>query len=268
MARLSRKRITETLLRLTPAQLADLILFHHHKKWTVQLMAMYCNVDQSTVNRRLRRLVQHQVVDRRPGGYRMTGGRWPDIYYLTRLGAAVLSRYLQLGSSYIEAPNVANVASNEHDLWVLEIAIRLGCWDEMRHRERMTFERYECRETQFCRTGERFVLVPDLMLPGGDGPDVYVEVEQTTRYQHIMQKHRNYANLGVTYVAENKLLPQVYIVFGNEQQERALLPDHLRALVRIKNYWPLVGCTNMDAVRRGDVRSLDALEEIIEFCSF
>lgn len=270
MTRLSRKRITETLLRLAPVQLTDLTLFRHHKKWTVPLLAMHLGVDQSTANRRLHRLVQRQVVDRLLGQYRVTGGRQPDLYYLTRLGARVLSRHLQLGSNYIEAPSVGNAASNAHDLWVVEIAIRLNRWDEMRHRERMTFDRYEHvadENAQFRKTGERFVLVPDLMLPDDDS-DVYIEVEQTTRYQHIVQKHRAYQMLGTTYLAEGRILPSVYIIFGNEQQERALLPDHLHVLSATENYWPIIGHTNMDAIRREDVHSLDALEEMVRFLSF
>jgi DNA-binding MarR family transcriptional regulator len=270
--RLSRKHITQMLLHLTPAQLGDLVLFRHHKKWTVPLMAMRLGVDQSTANRRLHHLVQQQVVDRLPGQYRVTGGRWPDLYYLTRLGARVLSRHLQLGSNYIEAPSAANTASNDHDLCVLEIAVRLGKWKEMRHRERMTFDCYEFvadsrEETQFRKTGEQFVLVPDLMLPDDDHPDVYIEVEQTTRYQHIVQKHRAYEMLGITYIAK-KALPWVYIIFGDEQRERMLLADHLRALSETENYLPLIGYANMDAIRREDVRTLDELVELVELISF
>ena len=271
--RLSRKRITETLLQLTPAQLAGLALFHHHKKWTVQLMSMHLGVDQSTANRRLRRLMQYRVIDKLPGQYRVTGGRQPDLYYLTRLGARVLSRHLQLGSNYIEPPSVANMASNAHDLWVLEIAIRLGRWDQMRHRERMTFDRYELvtlsnEGAQLRKTGGQFVLVPDLMLPDDDHLDVYIEVEQTTRYQHIVQKHRTYERLGFTYIAEDRALPLVYIIFGNEQQEHALLLEHLRALSEAEDYLPLVGYTNVDAIRRESVQSPDELEELVEFIPF
>jgi DNA-binding MarR family transcriptional regulator len=271
--RLSRKRITEVLMQLTPAQSANLTAFRHHKKWTVPLMAAHLGVDQSTANRRLRALVQAGVLDRLQGGYRVTGGRSPDIYYLTCLGAAVLTRYLQLGGSYVEAPSVANPISNDHDLWVLELAIRLGRWDEMRHRERMTFDEYELYANEDGKGGRyeptrrQLGLVPDLVLFGDDdADDPYFEVEQTTRYAHILEKCNRYYFLISAYAAERRgRLFHLHIVFGNERQERALVPEHVRALEETELFYvPITTHTNMDAIREKDVTSLADFLEIVE----
>lgn len=269
--RLSRKRITEVLMQLTPTQLADLARFRRHKKWTAPLMAAHLGVDQSTANRRLRALVRAEVLARQTGGYRETGGRHPDLYHLTRLGAAVLSRYLQLGGSYVEAPSVANPISNAHDLWVLELAIRLGRWDETRHRERMTFEVCERvggpgEEGRWEPTGEQFALVPDLMLPADDG-DVFIEVEQTIRYAHIRDKHRKYYRLDLTYIATRHVLPTVYVVFGDERQERMLMPEHQRLLREREPFEASAAYTNMDAVREKGVASLDDLKDLVKWFS-
>jgi DNA-binding MarR family transcriptional regulator len=270
--RQSRKRITETMRQLTPLQLADLVLFQHHKKWTVHLMAMQLDADQSTANRRLRSLMAAGMLGRRPGGFRSTGGRRSDLYCLTPLGARVLSRHLQLGGNYLTAPNVANEANNDHDLFVLELAIRLGQWDKMRHRERMTFDRYEPLSPSnwhagFKPTDEQFVLVPDLMLPDhefahekGYTYGIYIEVEQTTRYQHIERKRDTYRLLTLNYRAQGLTSPVLYIVFGDEQQQRALLPEHLRAWRENTTSLSYVHYTNMDLIRHKEVRSIDDLD--------
>lgn len=260
--RISHRRITEIMLAMTRQNLDDLALFEHHKKWTVQLMAMRLNVDQATANRRLRKLVDMNLLARRSGNHQGQG-RSPDIYYLTVLGAAVLSQYLQRGANHIKAPSVANPASNAHDLWVLELAIRLG-WERIRHREKMTLTKYRVRaEGGFEPTGESISLVPDLVYSASAlDAETFIEVEQTTHPRHIRRKYETYQQVAFAYLAEERLLPYLYIIFGDEQQEKSLVPAHRQAMREI-HLLPLIGYTNMETVRRKDVRSLDNLDDII-----
>lgn len=259
--RISHQRITNIILAMTQQSLDDLALFEHHKKWTVQLLAMRLNVDQATANRRLRRLVELNLLARRLGDHRQGQGRSPDLYYLTPLGAAVLTRYLQRGTSPIDPPSVANPASNAHDLWVLELAIRLG-WERIRHREKITLTQYQLKAGGGFEPAGEFSLVPDLMYRG-IGPDAFVEVEQTTHPRHIRRKYETYQQATLTYVAEERdYFPYLYVVFGDEQQEKALVPIH-REIKKGINPLPLLGYTNMETIRQKDIRNLDSLEDII-----
>lgn len=259
--RISHQRVTDLMLTMTKQTLDDLALFERHKKWTVQLLAMHLNIDQATANRRLRRLVDLSLLARRHGD-RRERGRSPDLYYLTPLGAAVLTRYLQRETG-IEAPSVANPASNAHDLWVLELAIRLR-WERIRHREKITLTQYRWQaDRKLEPTGETFSLVPDLVVQGYDGMDTFIEVEQTAQYKHIRRKYETYMQVACTYLAENRGIPYLYIIFGDEQQERSLLPLHKQALRDV--YLPLivVGYTNMESVRSREIRGLADLDDIV-----
>ncbi|MDW7992055.1 MAG: replication-relaxation family protein [Anaerolineae bacterium] len=259
--RISHQRITDIMLTMTKQALDDLARFEHHKKWTVRLLAMHLNIDQSTANRRLRRLVDLSLLARRPGD-RQERGRSPDLYYLTPLGAVVLTRYLQRETG-IEAPSIANPASNVHDLLVLELAIRLG-WEKIRHREKITLTQYRWQtDRKLEPTGETFSLVPDLIIHGSDSMDTFIEVEQTAHYKHIRRKYETYMQVAYTYLAEDRGLPYLYFIFGDEQQERSLLPLHMQALREVYRPLMVVGYTHMEAVRSRDVRSLTDLDEIV-----
>lgn len=258
--RISHQRMTDIMLTMSQQSLDDLALFEHHKKWTVQLLAMRLNVDQATAYRRLRKLVDMNLLARRPGD-RQGQGRSPDLYYLTPLGAAVLTRYLQRGASPIDPPSVSSPASNAHDLWVLELAIRLG-WENLRHREKITFTQYRLKAGGGFEPAGEFSLVPDLMY-SDVGPDAFIEVEQTTHPRHIRRKYETYQQVTLTYIAEERdYLPYLYVIFGDRQQEKALVPIH-REIRKEINPLPLLGYTNMETIRQEDIRYLDSLEDII-----
>ena len=256
--------VVKTICNTSPQGLSDLCLCRHHKKRTIPLTSMQLDIDQSTANRRLRKLVDVGALSRKQRGYRETGGRYPDLYYLNSLGAAVLNRYLDLGDNRVKPPSVANPISNAHDLDVLELAIRLGDWENTHHRERMTFDLAQPIAGQDQRasrsTGEQLTIVPDLMLPVPEyNIDFYFEIEQTVRYRHIVNKYRSYQKLGLVYGARLNKMLHVWIVFGNERQECALLPDHERAIEEVKIYSFQVLYANMDKVRKVGVKSFGNL---------
>lgn len=274
MANVSRDRVNQTLMHIKEAQLQDLERFRHHLKWTVPLTCMHLGVDRSTAYRRLNSLLKMGLLDRQQRSRPQTGGSRADLYYLTDLGAVVLSKHLQLGSSYITAPSVSCSDTNDHDLLILEVAIRLTAWDEIRHRQRMVVEMYQWAsvasagdsvDIQLTATGECFRLVPDLALPEAfDGRDLYIEVEQTPKWQHVRNKYRRYEQLGYSYRALRRPPPWLYVIFGNQGQEAALAPMHQRALSDYGRVYLFgAGCTNADAIRGAEVGSVQALGGIV-----
>ena len=185
---INRNLVTSTMLSLTPLQRDDCLLFQRHKKWSAPLFALHRYLDQSTAHRRLKRLMAAGVVDVRRGQPYPNGGRETDVYYVTPLGARVITRLKALGSSYVEAPDVSDPYANQHDLAVLEIAIRSSFFQQAR-----AFEQQKIIRTD----GSQFVLIPDLYF----GPNVflkdilYVEVEQTVKPEHVTGKYEKYAQL-------------------------------------------------------------------------
>lgn len=219
---INRNLVTSTMMSLTPQQRDDCLLFQRHKKWSAPLFAMHRHLDQSTANRRLKRLVAAGVVGVRRGQPRQEGGREADVYHVTPIGARVITRLKGLGSSYVEAPDVSNAYDNQHDLAVLEIAIRSGLFYEGR-----AFEQQKVDLTD----GSKIVMIPDLYF----GPNVflkdglYIEVEQTIKPEHVTGKYERYAQLMRALLNQQQRFPWLAVIFPTEDAEEMLLRDHRQA---------------------------------------
>ena len=260
--RVSKKWVTDTLSGMTPFHVDTLSLFEHHKKWTVPLLAMKEQINLSTAHRRLNPLLDRELVARQSAGYRPTGGRFPDLFYLTRQGAAVLNRALYQVGHQIKAPSVANSISNEHDLLVLETAIRLRNWHSLRHRQKMTLEMQRAVNnewTEFEPTGEQVSLVPDLYIfDFKHQSHLYFEIEQTVRYQHILTKYQTYKKVNSCYRTSDQYF-YLWVLFANERQQQALTPDHVRAYEQVGLAWDEVYFSNLETIREYNIHSLDDL---------
>jgi hypothetical protein len=251
---INRNLVTAAMLALTPLQRDDCLSFQRHKKWSAPLFALHYYLDQSTAHRRLKRLVAAGVVDVRRGQLYPNGGRETDVYYVTPLGTRVITRLKGLGSSYVEAPDVSDPYANQHDLAVLEIAIRSSLFQEAR-----AFEQQKIIRTD----GSPFVLIPDLYF----GPNVflkhglYVEVEQTVKPEHVTGKYEQYAQLIHARLLHDKVMPRLAVIFPTDDAEEVLYRDHIEAAraaidnhhgVRLPFY-----TTPLPTLRRRHVRSFE-----------
>jgi len=260
--RVSKKWVTNTLSEMTQFQVNTLSLFEHHKKWTAPLLAMKEQVDLSTAHRRLSPLCDLELIARQSVGYRSTGGRFPDLFYLTRRGAAVLNRALYQAEHQIKAPSIANSISNEHDLLVLETAIRLKSWHSLRHRQKTTLDiprAVNDQWTEFEPVGEQVSLVPDLYIHDVKHQShLYFEIEQTVRYQHILTKYQIYRKVNSCYRTSDQYF-YLWVLFANERQQQALTPDHVRAYEQVGLSWDEVYLSNLETIREYNIHSLDDL---------
>ncbi|MBN1936245.1 MAG: replication-relaxation family protein [Anaerolineae bacterium] len=267
-SRISRAWITATLSRMTPLEAKTLDLFTHHKKWTAPLLAIKEQVDLSTAHRRLGPLIDLGLIDRQCSGYRSTGGRFPDLFYLTAQGAAVLNRVLDQGEHQVKAPSIANPVSNEHDLLVLELALRLDCWDRLDHRKKLTLDVYHASDRdEFDQemTGGQISLVPDLHLSDRvSRHEHYFEVEQTTRYRHILGKYQTYKQVDRYHCAQGTD-SFLWVIFADLRQRWTLMPDHRRAHKQVNMGDANVLVADMDAVRAAHVQDLYGLWSLVEY---
>jgi hypothetical protein len=210
----SRSEATNALLKLTPQQVTDLCEFERFKKWTAELFALQRDVNYSTSHRRLHKLLDAGALAVREGRPLPAGGRETDIYYPTSLGARMITRLRDRGKHYVTAPDVSNPIDNVHDLAALEVAIRSGCYATARAFQERTFQGH----------GKTISLIPDVEFVSPDRKDrVFVEVEQTSRPEHIAGKYEKYTSyFEIIGPASAWLL----VVFPDERAERLLRREH------------------------------------------
>ena len=193
---------------LDAGALDDLLLFRRLKKWTVPCFAEYWNASEDVARRALRRLHAAGVVSCLQGRIYGDGGRESDLYFLSRLGARVLTRHLGLGpNADIRAPTVAldggevtcgglvkhkrpaKPGQDAHDLACLRLALHFDWLSGDRGWQAREALRYEAGADR-----HRAVLVPDFFRLTKRSLWC-VEVEGTTEAQHIRMKHRRYRAL-------------------------------------------------------------------------
>lgn len=123
----------------------DLLCFARLKKWTVADFAAHWQYSLDRARRDLRRLQRIGVAACLQGRIQGMGGREPDLYFLTNLGARVLTGHLGLPpNGAIQAPTVAldageptagglrkhkvaaKPAQDAHDLACLRLAVHMG----------------------------------------------------------------------------------------------------------------------------------------------
>lgn len=253
--RLTTAAVREATIALLDARcgdpaMADLLGFARLKKWTVADLAAHHDIGNDQARHRLRRLQQIGAVACLQGRIYGTGGREPDLYFLTNLGARALTGHLRLPPhGAIQAPTVAldageptagglckhkvaaKSAQDAHDLACLRLAIRLG-WirganaaaDGWRIRETL---RYDAGD------GEAGRVVPDFAcwLEGGLW---CVEVEGTIESAHIAGKHRRFAALARDLARRRGHDFRVWltIVFSGDEIRKQVLGRHERAFTR------------------------------------
>jgi hypothetical protein len=249
-----RQDVDKALLALSWRQREDLKLMGRFKKWTPALLAMYQHLDQSSANRRLRKLVKLEALAVLRGQPLPDGGRTPDVYYLTPLGARLVTRLLQMKSSYVEAPDVSNLDDNRHDLTTLEVAVRI--------RELGSAAAFE-KMPVVIGPGETLTVIPDLAFWDGVfmRSEVFVEVEQTTKPEHYIRKFENYGKISAAYQRRGSPAPLLIIVYPSREIEQLLLDDHVEAASEVHYARPgsplRVASVCLDTLRERKVCSLE-----------
>jgi hypothetical protein len=245
--------VSQTLGSLTPQQVLDLCEFEHVKKWIPDLFALRFDIDRSTANRRLNRLVKIDALAKRKGYPLPKGGREDDIYYLSLLGARLVTKLRQRGANYVEAPNIANPIDNLHDLTVLEITLRAECYWQARFFQRQVFQ----------VGGRDIVVIPDAdFLSPYKSDRFFLEVEQTAKFEHILEKYQKYTQIFSTLSEE--VTPWLVIGFPDFETFNQLIADHRQAANSVAAGRPLnlyySLCSelhNQDCKTFEDIRHLD-----------
>ncbi|HEX5504902.1 MAG TPA: hypothetical protein VFW96_19950 [Thermomicrobiales bacterium] len=201
--------------------LRDLLCFQRLKKWTVPCFARYWDTSEDTARRALHALVHASVVACLQGRVRGRGGSERDIFFLTHLGARVLTRHLG-GATSIEAPIVARDAAvataggllkhkvpakpgqDKHDVDCLRLATHHRWLHHAQAappwhlRESLAYPGSGGREQRLIPDFTRHTaeeLEPDFARFMGYARVQYLsclEVEGTTAPAHVWEKHTRY----------------------------------------------------------------------------
>ena len=125
--RISRKRVQKTLacVQNNPCLLQDLIRFERLKRWTVDLVTKVHHGNRTTAYRHLERLVGLGCLGKHGAGGKGGGGSAPAVYYLSALGARVLTHALEREQpvTYIRP---GSRTQEMHDLAMAELAVNWG----------------------------------------------------------------------------------------------------------------------------------------------
>ncbi len=215
--------------------------FARLKKWTASCYAEYWTMSTDTALRDLHYLQQLGVINCLQGRGHGCGGREPDIYFLTKLGARVLTRHLGLGAdSYIQAPTVAldegevtkgglrkhkvpaKPGQDAHDLACLRLAVRYG-WLDLEGWETRAAIRY------LTRNDTPALLVPDFCFRSEESLWC-VEVEGTMKPEHIRTKHARYRAMSSYWRRKgSQYRVDLAIVFTSNEIRKQVVRMHLRA---------------------------------------
>jgi hypothetical protein len=215
---LTRSQLTNALLALTSQQVNDLLLFEHFKKWTCELFALAHAVNYSTAHRRLHKLMKAGALMVKVGNPLASGGRDPDIYFPTQSGARMITRLRDRQKNYFVAPDTFNPIDNVHDLAALEATIRSGCFDGAR----------AFQERKFTCNRQAYSLIPDAEFISPDKHEmVFVEVEQTSRPDHIVGKYQRYVDFFNSL--PKRPSPWLVVVFPDERTKKMLIDEHEKA---------------------------------------
>ncbi|MBN1933798.1 MAG: hypothetical protein JW934_03985, partial [Anaerolineae bacterium] len=92
----------------------------------------------------------------------------------------------------------------------------------------------------------------------------YFEVEQTTRFQHVLGKYQVYKQVDRCHYAQGAD-SFLWVLFADLRQRWALMPDHRRAHEQADMGDANVLFVDMDDVRTADVHDLRGLWPLAEF---
>ncbi len=259
------RRVSQVLptLREDRVLCDDLYTFGVLKKWTIALFARRWGCSEATATRALRRLHDLGLVACLQGRGRAVtgahhGGRTPDVYFLTPLGARAISA-LTARPSRVREPRVARGAPQHspnglwkyhrasaqswgqiaHDLACVEFALHQGAFapdSGWRARRSFAFADPQTGTTRHLVPDFALAYVHEVFAPGisAISPQpvqtaCFVEIEGTDEIAHIQAKHVRYWALGDAHGADPLLL--VVFTFGPDQARlrRAVLRRHLAA---------------------------------------
>ena len=128
--RTSRKAIQEALVYLQahPCLLQDLIRCERLKRWTTDLLTKVHPGSRTTAYRHLERLVELGCLGKHGAGGKGGGGSAPAVYYLSALGARVLTHALERKQPVTYVRPTSRV-QEAHDLAMTELAVGWGLLD-------------------------------------------------------------------------------------------------------------------------------------------
>lgn len=223
---LTRTQLTNALLTLTPQQISDLYQFEHFKKWTVDLFALAHHVNYSTAHRRLHKLMKAGAIMVKVGHPLPAGGRETDLYYPTPTGARMITRLRDRAKNYVTPPDVSNPIDNVHDLATLEVAIRAEGYATAR----------AFQERKFTWRNAPYSVIPDVEFISPDNKDrIFIEVEQTSRPDHIAGKYEKYTRY---FQTQNLRRCWLVVVFPDRRTEKLLRREHENAAEAAANALP------------------------------
>ncbi len=214
--------------------------FTRLKKWTAECYANHWGKSEDSALRDLHYLQRLGVIACLQGRIYGHGGREPDIYFLTRLGARVLTRHLGLdANNYIQAPTVAldegqvtrsglikhkvsaKPGQDAHDLACLRLGVHYRWLDRKGWRTRGSIGYLNPR-------GDRSILVPDFYYRGKQRVWC-VEVEGTTEPEHIKMKHVRYRGMSAYLNRWGNINTHLTVVFTSTEVRQRVLWRHHRA---------------------------------------
>ncbi len=244
--------------------------FARFPKWTAACYAQHWEISEDTAGRDLKDLQRAGVIACLQGRGHGAGGREPDLWFLTRLGARVLTRHLAPRTP-IKAPKVvadgdmpirtaggipkyrvpAKPAQNAHDINCLRLGVAYGWLHDDSGCDVRKALYYPDDEGWEC------ALVPDFahrweeQLEGrraaflGHGTVEHlwcVEVEGTDEGAHVRRKHQGYAALARSYDQPGRSFRlHVTLVFtfppSAAKQQRQVLQRHERAFAQEPDAW-------------------------------
>ncbi len=253
--------------------LEQFLCFARFPKWTAACYAEHWEVSEDTASRDLKDLQRLGALACLQGRGHGAGGREPDLWFLTRLGARVLTRHLDPRTP-IKAPKVvadgdtpictaggipkyrvpAKPAQNAHDLNCLRLGVAFGWLDDDSGwdvRKALTYpddEGWECTLVpDFARRWEERLETRQAAFMGYGTVDHLwcVEVEGTDEGAHVRRKHQGYAALARGFDQPGqpyrRLRLHVTLVFtfppSAAKQQRQVLQRHERAFAQEPDAW-------------------------------
>lgn len=258
--------------------LERLLIFAALAKWTIECYAEYWEVSEDIAWRDLRFLHRRQVISCMQGAGRGSGGREPDIYFLSPFGALVLGRHPgSEGKRKVIAPEVAEdegeitsgglikfkvprkPAQDRHDIDCLRLGVRLG-WLDATH--------WSARESIFYHKddGTRTWLTPD-WLRRGENRLWCVEVEGTRETKHIGDKHRRYQAMAKWMRRQTQIGIHLTVVFRDvgKATQHELLQSHQRIWSRAGYQYGLSWADFDTVLRQGPGQGLDKLCTVLDY---
>lgn len=217
----------------------SLCLFDRFDRWTAPLLADYEGFTTETARKRLRHLVDAEVVVCVAGAVSGHGGREPDLYVLAPHGALVLDHLLDRPRHSTKAPQLAGgvptvTARGRHKLPHVTSGTTphvLNCLRLALHQGWVGDERWRIMRRTDGRGGVGDEPIPDFALTVNDQLFA-IEVEGTLHRAHINEKHRRYAALARRLGANLHVYLSIVLTFPDDRDYANARHSHELAFAR------------------------------------